>query len=246
MIESENKMLMTEIIKIYEEVDGIYGYRRMTMNLNRRYGKFFNNKRIYRLMCISGLQSVIRRKKKRYVKSTPQYVAENVLNRKFTADKLNQKWLTDVTEFKYGNSKKVYLSAIMDLYDKSIIGYVLGHSNNNDLVFKTLDMALEASPGASPMIHSDRGYQYTSYGFKHKLDIAGMTQSMSRISKCIDNGPMEGFWGILKCEKYYLNKYYTYDEISNAIDEYIFFYNNKRLQKGLNGLSPMEFRALAV
>ena len=106
---------MTEIIKIYEEVDGIYGYRRMTMNLNRRLGKTYNHKRIYRLMRLSGLQSVIRRKKKRYMKSIPQHVAENILNREFTADKLNQKWLTDVTEFKYGNSKKAYLSAILDL-----------------------------------------------------------------------------------------------------------------------------------
>lgn len=216
------------------------------MNLNRRLGQTYNYKRVYRLMTILGLQSVIRRKKKRYVKSIPQHVAENLLNRRFTADKLNQKWLTDVTEFKYGNSKKAYLSAILDLHDKSIVGYVFGHSNNNNLVFKTLDIALEASPGASPIIHSDRGYQYTSNGFKLKLDAAEMTHSMSRVGKCIDNGPMEGFWGILKCEKYYLNKYNTYEELCNAIDEYIIFYNTKRLQKRLNGLSPMEFRALAA
>ncbi len=246
VLETENKMLTAQIIKLYAEVDGIYGYRRMTLNLNRRLGQSFNYKRIYRLMRISGLQSVIRRKRKRYIKSNSQYVAENILNREFTADKLNQKWLTYVTEFKYGNSKKAYLSAILDLHDKSIVGYVLGHSNNNDLVFKTLDIALEASPGASPMIHSDRGYQYTSHGFKEKLDAAAMTHSMSRVGKCIDNGPMEGFWGILKCEKYYLHKYNTYEDLSNAIDEYIIFYNTKRLQKRLNGLSPMEFRALAA
>ena len=75
---------------------------------------------------------------------------------------------------------------------------------------------------------------------------AEMTQSMSRVGKCIDNGPMEAFWGILKCEKYYLHKYHTYEDLSNAIDEYILFYNTKRLQKRLNGLSPMEFRTLAA
>ncbi|NSB44413.1 transposase InsO family protein [Clostridium saccharoperbutylacetonicum] len=245
-LENENKMLVDEIIKIYEDVDGIYGYRRMTMNLNRKLGENFNHKRIYRLMKVAGLQSVIRRKKKRYIKSIPQQVAENILNRKFTADKPNQKWLTDVTEFKYGNSKKAYLSAILDLNDNSIVSYVLGHSNNNELVFKTLDLALTASPGAKPILHSDRGFQYTSYGFKRKLTLAEMTQSMSRVGKCIDNGPMEAFWGILKCEKYYLYKYDTYDELSNAIDDYISFYNNKRLQKRLNGLSPLEFRALAA
>jgi putative transposase len=245
-LEIENRMLISEIIKIYEDVDGIYGYRRITMNLNRRLGRKINHKRIYRLMKLSSLQSVIRRKKKRYIKYAAQQVAENILNREFTADKLNQKWLTDVTELKYGNSQKAYLSAILDLHDKSIVAYVLGHSNNNDLVFKTVDIALAASPGASPMFHSDRGFQYTSYGFKRKLVNAGMVQSMSRVGRCIDNGPMEGFWGILKCEKYYLHKYHTFDELSKAIDEYINFYNNDRLQKRLNGLSPMEFRALAV
>lgn len=242
--EIENKMLVEEIKKIYDEVDGIYGYRRINMNLNRKLGQKFNHKRIYRLMTLLGLQSVIRRKKKRYIKSTPQHVAENLLNRQFMADKANQKWVTDVTELKYGTSQKAYLSAILDLHDKSIVAYVLSHSNNNDLVFKTLDIALEVSPDSSPMIHSDRGYQYTSYGFKRKLDAAGMTQSMSRVGRCIDNGPMEAFWGTLKCEKYYLHKYHTYEDLSKAIDEYIYFYNTKRLQKKLNDLSPMEFRAL--
>lgn len=244
--ETENKMLITKIIELYEEVDGIYGYRRMTMNLNRRLGDLYNHKRIYRLMKLSGLKSVIRRKKNRYIKSTPQHVAENLLNREFVADKPNEKWVTDVTEFKYGNSQKAYLSAILDLHDKTIVAYVLGHSNNNDLVFRTLDLALNVSLGASPMIHSDRGFQYTSIGFKQRLDAAGMIQSMSRVGRCIDNGPMEGFWGSLKCEKYYLHKYNTYEDLSNAIDEYVNFYNTKRLQKKLNSLSPMEYRALAV
>ena len=155
VLESENKIVMKEIIIIYNKVNGIYGYRRITMNLNSKLKKNYNYKRIYRLMRLSGLQAVIRRKKKRYVKSSPQQVTENILNRKFTADKLNQKWLTDVTEFKYGNSSKAYLSAILDLYDNSIVGYVFGHSNNNRLVFKNLDIVLNASPGASPMIHSD-------------------------------------------------------------------------------------------
>jgi putative transposase len=143
---------------------------------------------------------------------------------------------------------KIYnkVNGIYGLHDNSIVGYVLGHSNNNRLVFKNLDIALKASPGASPMIHTDRGYQYTSDEFKEKLDAAGMTQSMSRVGKCIDNGPMEGFWGILKCEKYSLHKYSSYEELSKAIDKYIIFYNTKRLQKKLNGLSPLEFRALAA
>jgi putative transposase len=218
----------------------------MTMNLNRKLSKPINHKRVYRLMKIAKMQSVIRRKRKNYRPSTPQHVAENVLNRNFKADKANEKWLTDVTEMKYGVSQKAYLSAILDLHDGSIVSYIFGHSNNNKLVFKTLDLALEANPGATPLLHSDRGFQYTSPAFKKKIEKAEMIQSMSRVGRCIDNGPMEAFWGTLKCEKYYLNKYTSFEELKKDIEDYIKFYNQERLQKRLNGLSPLEYRAKAA
>ena len=244
--EQENQQLSQAMILLYEKVEGIYGYRQLTINLRRQTGQLINHKRVYRLMKLAGIQSVIRRKKKRYVKSTPQQVAENLLNRKFTAEASNEKWLTDVTEFKYGNGQKAYLSAILDLHDKSIVAYVLGHSNNNCLVFQTLDLALQAAPGSTPMIHSDRGFQYTSWGFKKRLESYGLTQSMSRVGKCIDNGPMERFWGTLKCEKYYLHKYQTFQALKKDIDSYIYFYNYERLQAKLNSLSPMEVRTKAA
>lgn len=202
---------------LYKQVEGIYGYRRMKLNLNRRFNKHYNHKRIYRLMKVAGLQSVIRRKRKRYIRSTPQHVAENLLNREFTSNKPNQKWVTDVTELKYGCTKKAYLSAILDHYDGSIISYVLGHSNNNDLVFTTLDQAIATLHNEHSLIHSDRGYQYISHGFKRRIDEAKMTHSISRVGRCIDNGPMESFWGTLKCEKYYLYKFDAFDELSNFI-----------------------------
>ena len=241
--DKENSIIIKELTKIYDDVNGIYGYRRMTMNINRNLNKQYNHKRIYRLMKSINLQSVIRKKKKRYIKSTPQITAENVLNRDFSAATLNEKWLTDVTEFKLTNGTKAYLSAIIDLYDNSIVSYVLGHSNNNKLVFDTFDLAIERNPSASPLLHSDRGYQYTSKAFKLKLDKVSATQSMSRVGRCIDNGPIEGFWGIIKSEMYYLRKFDNFDELKLAIDNYIEFYNNKRLQKKLKGLSPIEYRA---
>lgn len=243
--EQKNQKLINDMILLYEKVNGIYGYRRLTINLSKPEEPI-NHKRVYRLMKLAGIKSVIRRKKKNYVRSTPQQVAENLLNREFNAEKSNQKWLTDVTEFKYGDAKKAYLSAILDLHDKSIVSYVLGHSNNNSLVLQTLDLALRAAPGSTPMLHSDRGYQYTSWGFKRKLEAHGLTQSMSRAGKCIDNGPMEAFWGTLKCEKYYLNKYPTFEALKKDIDDYIYFYNHERLQAKLNSLSPMEFRTKAA
>jgi putative transposase len=244
--EQENQQLIKAMILLYDKVEGIYGYRRLTDNLRRETDQLINHKRVYRLMKLAGIQSVIRRKRKEYVKSTPQQVAENLLNREFTAEESNEKWLTDVTEFKYGNGQKAYLSAILDLHDKSIVAYVLGHSNNNNLVFRNLDLALQASPGSTPMIHSDRGFQYTSWAFKKRLEARGLTQSMSRVGKCIDNGPMEGFWGTLKCEKYYLHKYQTFEALRKDIDNYIYFYNYERLQAKLNSLSPMEVRAKAA
>ncbi|MGI6129298.1 MAG: IS3 family transposase [bacterium] len=168
------------------------------------------------------------------------------MNREFRAEKKNQKWLTDVTEFKYGDGQKTYLSAILDLHDNSIVAYVIGKSNNNALVFSTLQAALQANPGARPLIHSDRGFQYTSYGFVRILKAHGMTQSMSRVSRCIDNGPMEGFWGKLKAERYNLRKYYeSYEELVTEISDYIRFYNEERPQRKFSGLTPLEYRMCA-
>ncbi|WP_242852361.1 IS3 family transposase [Clostridium butyricum] len=230
-------------IILYTDVNGIYGYRRMTMNINKILNKNYNNKRIYRLMKSVNLKSVIRKKRTTYIKSTPQITAENKLNREFYADKPNQKWLTDVTEFKLTNGKKAYLSAILDLGDNSIVSYVLGSSNNNQLVFNTLDKAIDDNPDAKPLFHSDRGFQYTNKIFKNKLNKINATQSMSRVGRCIDNGSMEGFWGTLKSEMYYLRKFDTYEELEQAIDEYIDFYNTKRLQKKLKSMTPIEYRS---
>lgn len=244
--EVENEKIVREMKALHQKVKGIYGYRRMAMNLSRKLQKALNHKRIYRLMRLVGIQSVIRRKRKRCRPFKPQHIADNLLNREFSATKPSQKWVTDVTEFKYGTSKKAYLSAILDLYDGSIISYVLGHSNNNKLVFDTFDSAAISSKGKHTLIHSDRGCQYTSHGFREKIKEAEMKHSMSRVGKCIDNGPMESFWGTLKSEKYHLHTYTTYEELCQHIDEYMYFYNNERLQKRLNGLSPMEYRAKAA
>ncbi|MPM39306.1 IS3 family transposase ISEnfa5 [bioreactor metagenome] len=214
----------------------------MTIKLNREHGFHLNNKRIYRLMTILNLKSVCRRKKKNFIKSTPEITAENVLNRDFQADRFGEKWLTDVTEMKYGANSKAYLSAILDLGDKSIVSFVLGYLNNNELAFRTFDIAHKKYPDAKPIFHSDRGFQYTTKVFKKKLDDAGMIQSMSRVSRCIDNGPMEAFWAMLKSEMYYLKKFNSYNDLEAEIIDYIDYYNNHRYQKGLACMTPIEYR----
>jgi transposase InsO family protein len=212
----------------------------------RDLGMFVNKKRVYRLMRATQLQSVIRRKRKKYAKFTPEITAENILNRNFAADKLNEKWLTDVTEFKYGAGEKAYLSAILDLKDKSVVSYVVGRRNDNKLAFDTFSAAVARYPDAKPLFHSDRGFQYTSRVFRAKLDAQGMTQSMSRPGRCIDNGPMEAFWGTLKVEMYYLRRFDDYDSLKAAIAEYIDFYNYARYQEKLGGFAPMEYRGLLL
>lgn len=241
-----NEQLVEWIKEYYEDQDGILGYRQMTITINREKKTQFNKKRIRRLMQILHLKSVCRKAKYNYIKSTPEVTAENVLNRKFTADAPNEKWLTDVTEFKYyvgAEIKKIYLSAILDLYDRRIVAYKIGDSNNNELVFKTFDEAVALNPDAHPLFHSDRGFQYTSKTFHQKLMDAGMRQSMSRVGRCIDNGPMEGYWGILKSEMYYLRKFTDREDLVHAIENYIRFYNTKRYQFKLHCMTPMEFHA---
>ena len=135
---------------------------------------------------------------------------------------------------------KIYLSAILDLCDKRIVSFVIGDRNNNSLVFSTFDAAVAANPDAHPLFHSDRGFQYTSRVFHQKLIDAGMTQSMSRVAHCLDNGPMEGLWGIIKREMYYGRKYHDRETLVKAIEDYLDYYNNRRYQRKLMTLTPME------
>lgn len=246
--ERENRELLKEIKAIYQKVDGIYGYRRITMNLNRKMNKHYNVKRIRRLMQLVGLRSKIRRKKKWDHRPSDNNVKENILNREFTAAQPNEKWVTDITEFKYGNGQKAYLSAVLDLYDNSIVSCVFGHRNDNKLVFKTITDALTKNPlhEEKLLIHSDRGFQYTSNGFKRIVEQNHLIQSMSRVGKCIDNGCMESFWGTLKVERYYLHHYQSFEELQKDIKDYIRFYNQDRLQAKFNGLSPIEYRTKAI
>lgn len=157
--EIQNEKFLLLIREAYEERNGILGYRQMTIKLCREHSLKVNYKRVYRLMKIIGLKSVCRKKKYNYIRSTPEITAENILNRDFKAECTEEKWLTDVTELKYDNGNKAYLSAILDLGDRSIISFVMGHSNNNSLVFETFDIAVNAHPNAKPIFHSDRGFQ---------------------------------------------------------------------------------------
>lgn len=147
-----------------------------------------NDKRVLRICRILNIKSTIKYSNNGCTRqaANPQFIAENILNREFSADAPNEKRLTDVTEFKYYTGlevHKIYLSAILDLFDRRIVSFEISDSNNNSLVFNTFDAAVEANPEAHPLFHSDRGYQYTNRVFHTKLDKARMTQSMSRVAR---------------------------------------------------------------
>lgn len=241
---SENEQIAEKIEKIHAESPD-KGYRRINDDLRHDYGICVNDKRVLRICRVRDIKSTIKYSNHGCTRQgkNPQYFAENLLDRQFRADRPNEKWLTDVTEFKWYEGvkvHKVYLSAILDLCDRRIVAFVLGERNDNSLVFKTFDKAVVANPGAHPLFHSDRGFQYTNRAFHHKLEKAGMTQSMSRVAHCIDNGPMEGFWGILKRERYYGRRFTSKQELNAMIQRYISYYNLHRVQRNLGVLTPME------
>ena len=213
--------------------------------LAREYDTNVSDKRILHVMRTLGIQSTVKFRSQGCTRlaSAPEYVAKNILDRYFYAGLPNEKWLTDVTAFKYvlnNETHKLYLSAILDLCDRRIVAFVIRDHNDNRIVFDTFDAAVTANPRAHPLFHSDRGFQYTNRGFHQKLVAAGMTQSMSRVGRCIDNGPMEGFWGIIKREIYYGRKFTSREALVQAITDYIDYYNNRRYQRRLFTLAPME------
>lgn len=245
---AENKRIAEFVTKIHTESPD-KGYRRIRDDLARYYDTPLNDKRALRICRSLGIQSTVKYKSLGCTKRVcdPQYIAENLLGRRFRANNPNEKWLTDVTEFKYyvGPAvRKIYLSAILDLCDRRIVAFAVRDSNDSALVHDTLDRATAANPEAHPLFHSDRGFQYTTRVFHDKLAMAGMTQSMSRIGKCIDNGPMEGFWGILKRERYYGRRFTSRTELVRMIEDYIAYYNSRRLQRGLGVRTPLEKYAL--
>lgn len=244
--EMSDRALSELIQACYDEHNGTPGYRMVTDLINKKYGTNYKEKKVLRLMRILGIQSITRRKKKKYRKVEAEITAENILDRDFEANGPNQKWVTDVTEFKTKDGRKLYLSAILDLYDRSIVAYIIRTRNDNVLVFETFDLAIINNDVNGLIFHSDRGYQYTSPSFKRKLENHNIIQSMSRPGYCIDNGPIEGFWGILKSEVYYNQEYESKEELIEAIENYILFYNNGRPQRRFNKLTPYEVRSEAL
>lgn len=230
------------IQKIYHKHKGRYGYRRITILLHQE-GFIINHKTVLKLMRSLKLKSVIRIKKYKSYKGEKGKIAPNILNRSFKAERPNQKWTTDVTEFNV-LGKKLYLSPVLDLYNQEIISYELSERPDFKSVMTMLGKALKkANKTQSLLLHSDQGWQYQMKQYQYVLQQNGVTQSMSRKGNCLDNAVIENFFGTLKSELYYLKKYNSIFQLKKEIMAYINYYNNERVKSNLNGMSPIQYRA---
>ncbi|MCL2108519.1 MAG: IS3 family transposase [Oscillospiraceae bacterium] len=217
-----------------------YGYRRVHIWLERQ-GVHRNPKTVLRVMNKYGLLSEIRRRRKYKYMGQQLHRYENLLNRDFHADKPNRKWVTDISYIHTGQGV-LYLSAIRDLYDNSIVAYKTASEQTVNLVLNTVRAAKQKEAvTADVQLHSDQGFQYTSHGYFNLAKEYHITPSMSRRGNCYDNAPAENFFGILKSECINRQKIKDFAMAKSLIDEYIYFYNNERIQIKTK-LTPLEQR----
>lgn len=235
------------IAAVYNENKGRYGYRRVTTEL-RYHGFRLNHKTVQRLMKELGLVCQVRMKKYRSYKGEVGTVAPNLLERNFEAEKPNQKWVTDVTEFSLFG-QKLYLSPILDLYSRDIVSYSISDKPVLSMVTQMLKKAFEQIPDKPGLIlHSDQGWQYQHRQYQRMLKEKGIQQSMSRKGNCLDNAVIENFFGLLKSELLYLQTFESMEHFKRDLIDYLDYYNNHRIKAKLKGLPPAIYRqqALAV
>ncbi len=238
--------LKSAVTDIFKNNHGRYGHRRIHRELLKQ-GWTVAKKTVLKLMRSLRLVCKVRRKK-RYnsYQGEPGRIAPNVLNREFDAQAPNQKWVTDVTEFSVGD-RKLYLSPVMDLFDRQITSHSIGISPNLALTNTSLREALTTlEDGQKPLVHSDQGFQYQHASWRTLLEGAGAAQSMSRKGNCYDNAVMENFFGHLKEEFFHHVRFLSTEALATQLNEYIRWYNAERISTKLKGLSPVQYRAQAL
>lgn len=242
VVNNNNKEIENLISKIFFEYKGRIGIRRIKMELERKYNQIVNKKKIQRIKQKLGLKTQIRRKRNNYqgyLRSEKWCIADNILNRQFRQNSANRAYSTDVTYLITKNSR-YYLSVIKDLCTKEVVAYKVSDKHDLALILGTLE---QMSKQNNAIMHSDRGGLYTSFQYIQKLKELNLIRSMSRSGNCLDNAPIESFFGHLKDEIEY-KKCKTLDEIRAKIDEYMYYYNNNRYQWGLNKMTPLEYKNL--
>ncbi len=245
MDEDKYKEIKEEIANIFAENKGRYGYRRITDELhNRKY--VINHKTVQRLMNEIGLVCKVRMKKYRSYKGEIGKIAPNLLERDFSTTHPDQKWVTDVTEFSLFG-QKLYLSPILDLYSGDIVSYTICDRPALSMVTDMLKRAFEKiSDDTNLILHSDQGWQYQHKHYQRMLKDKGIQQSMSRKGNCLDNAVMENFFGLLKSELLYLQEFDSLAQFRTELEDYLDYYNNRRIKHKLNGLTPAQHRSQAI
>lgn len=241
----KHKAAKEEITAIYHENRGRYGYRRITAELRNR-NLPLNHKTVQRLMKELGLVCRVRMKKYRSYKGEVGKIAPNLLNRDFHADRPNQKWVTDVTEFSLFG-EKLYLSPVLDLCSSDLVSYTISERPVLSMVTTMLEKAFERIPDNTNLIlHSDQGWQYQHKQYQRMLREKGIRQSMSRKGNCLDNAVIENFFGLLKSELLYLQDFESMEHFKRELIDYLDYYNNRRIKAKLKGLPPAVHRQQAL
>lgn len=241
----KHKAAKEEITAIYHENRGRYGYRRITAELRNR-NLPLNHKTVQRLMKELGLVCRVRMKKNRSYKGEVGKIAPNLLNRDFHADRPNQKWVTDVTEFSLFG-EKLYLSPVLDLCSSDLVSYTISERPVLSMVTTMLEKAFEKIPDNTNLIlHSDQGWQYQHKQYQRMLREKGIRQSMSRKGNCLDNAVIENFFGLLKSELLYLQDFESMEHFKRELIDYLDYYNNRRIKAKLKGLPPAIHRQQAL
>jgi transposase InsO family protein len=234
-----------QIKTVFHTHKGRYGYRRVQTVLSSQ-SYYLNHKTVQKLMTQLGIKSTVRPKRYQSYKGAIGKVAPNLLERNFRASKPHQKWVTDVTEFNI-KGEKVYLSPILDLFNGEIISYEIADRPQISSVMQMLQSACKKlSKSDRPLLHSDQGWQYQMGFYQEALKEQGITQSMSRKGNCLDNAVMENWFGIMKSEFFYQEKFETIESFKQGLHEYIHYYNHDRIKQKLKGLSPVDYRTQSL
>nr|WP_242824241.1 IS3 family transposase [[Clostridium] dakarense] len=244
--EKENNIIKQHILELHKKYRGTYGRKRICIYLNKILSFVVNHKRVYRLMNELGIKSVIRKKvyKRKFKVSD---VADNILNRNFTASKPLEKICMDITYIPISDrpGKFIYMNVAKDLFNGEIVAYDISSRNDTLLVQNTIDKLISMNLENNCILHTDQGFQYTRREYSSKLKKNGIIQSMSRKGNCWDNAPIESFFSHFKSELIYLVDTRNPEEITKLIHEYVYFYNYERIQIK-NGMSPIEYRTHAA
>lgn len=234
-----------QITNIYAENKGRYGYRRITSELRNR-GYVINHKTVQRLMKQLGIVCLVRMKKYKSYKGEVGKIAPNLLEQDFKASTPNQKWVTDVTEFSLFG-QKIYLSPILDLCSSDVVSYTISDRPALSMAISMLEKAFEQiEDGTNLILHSDQGWQYQHKHYQKMLKAKGIRQSMSRKGNCLDNAVIENFFGLLKSELLYLQKFDSIEHFKAELIDYLDYYNNHRIKAKLKGLPPAVHRRQAL